>query len=165
MNQSSSPLPELPALGFLSEVSSEHRAFLASFGKFLRPRKGDVFIAEGGPQESLSLVLSGTLHAVSSAGERQLLLASLGAGDSLGEINLFDPATASATVIARSDTLIWTISAGELNVLFEADPVASLSIMKGLLCQVSKRIRNMNEKLAMSELKASFHDYWSIELP
>jgi hypothetical protein len=37
---SSSPLPELPAIGFLADVDSSHREFLASFGKFLRPHDG-----------------------------------------------------------------------------------------------------------------------------
>jgi len=163
MNQPSSPLPELPAIGFLSEVSEEHRAFLTSFGKFLRPANGDVVISENHPQDSLNLILSGTLHVTSDSDGRPFLLASLGEGDSLGEINLFDPAKASATVISRGHSLIWSITRDELDNLIESDPTAGLSVMKGLLRQLSRRIRQMNEKLATSEQKASFHDFWSTE--
>ena len=158
---SSSPLPELPAIGFLSEASQEHRQFFTSFGKFLRPDSGNVIIQEGEAQESLCLILSGTLHVVANSAERPILLAKLSKGDSLGEVNLMDPAAASATVIARESCLIWTVTRDELNGLLAADPEAGLAVMKGLLRQLSSRIRQMNQKLIGSEEKASFNDYWS----
>ena len=72
-----------------------------------------------------------------------------------------DPAAASATVIARESCLIWTVTRDELNGLLAADPEAGLAVMKGLLRQLSSRIRQMNQKLIGSEEKASFNDYWS----
>jgi CRP/FNR family cyclic AMP-dependent transcriptional regulator len=161
MSDPSTPLSELPAIGFLAEVSSEHRAFLACFGKFLRPKSGDVLIGEGDPQESLYVILSGSLHIVTNASERQMLLASLGAGDSFGEINLFDPGMASATAIFRSSGLVWSLSRDELDAFLEADSGAGVCVLRGLLRQVSKRIRSMNEKLATSEQRASIHNFWS----
>ena len=156
----SSPLPELPAIGFLADVDESHRAFLASFGSFVRPHAGEVLIEEGKAQENLYLILSGLLHVVAGAGGRDLLVASLGAGDSLGEVNIFDPATASASVIARSECLIWRISAAELEGFFEADPVAGVSFMTGLLRLAGHRIRAMNAKLAESEEKSALHSFW-----
>ena len=163
MNPSSSPLPELPDVGFLAEVPSDHRAFLTGFGRFLRFHKDDIVIAEGTPQESLSLVLAGTMHVISTADERPILLATLGEGDSIGEINLFDPATASATVIARSECLTWSITRSELDGLVDADLTTGLSVMKGLLRQLSRRVRHMNEKLATSE--KWINDYWKTSTP
>lgn len=157
---SSSPLPELPALGFLAEVDSSHRGFLASFGSFVRPKNGEAVIGEGTDQNCLYLILAGVLHVVVSAGERSLLVAVLGAGDSLGEVNVFDPASASASVIARSDCLIWRISGDELGAFFAADAEGGVQLMHGLLRLAAKRIRAMNEKLVDSEEKASFHDFW-----
>lgn len=157
---SSSPLPELPAIGFLSEVDASHREFLASFGSFVRPHNGESLIEQDKAQENLYLIISGMLHVVASAGGRDLLVASLGAGDSLGEVNVFDPATASASVIARSECLIWRISASELEGFFESDPVAGVAFMKGLLRLVGHRIRAMNSKLAESEEKSALHSFW-----
>ena len=130
---------------------------MGCFGKFLRPENGDVLIEEGAQQESLYIILKGSLHVVSNAEDRQILLASLGEGDSSGEINLFDPSTASATAILRSNGLIWTISRDELNAFLDADPIAGVAVLRGLLQQVSKRIRGMNEKLLTSEQRASLH--------
>ena len=157
---SSSPLPELPAVGFLNEVASSHREFLASFGRFVRPKNGETVIEEGAEQNCLYLILTGMLHVVVAAGERALLVATLGAGDSLGEVNIFDPASASASVIARSDCLIWRISGDELGAFFAADAEGGVELMHGLLRLAAKRIRAMNAKLVDSEEKASFHDFW-----
>jgi len=162
----SSPPPtinpsELPACGFLAEVSAEHRAFLACYGKFLRPKTGDVLITAGDCQESLYVILTGILHIVATAAERQVLLATLGEGDSIGEINLFDPDKASATAIARSNGLVWTLSRDELDAFLEADPAAGLAVLRGLLRQMSKRIRHMNEKLATVEERTSFHELFT----
>jgi CRP-like cAMP-binding protein len=161
MNQPSAPISELPGIGFLAEVSSEHRSFLACFGRFLRPQPGDVLITEGDRQDALYVVLSGNLHIVSNFADRPALLASLGEGDSIGEINLFDPATASATAVCRASGLVWSLSRDELNSFLEADPGAGVSVLRGLLCQVAKRIRSMNEKLATAEERSSLHNYWN----
>jgi CRP/FNR family cyclic AMP-dependent transcriptional regulator len=161
MQPAPSPATELPAAGFLSDVSSEHRAFLACFGRFLRPAAGEVLIEEGDAQESLYVILSGTLHIVASHTTRPILLAAFGEGDSIGEINLFDPATASATAVVRTNCLIWTLTREELESFLAADPVAGVSVMKGLLRQVAQRIRSMNEKLATAEQRASIQNFWT----
>jgi len=161
MNPPDASPSELPAIGFLSEISSEHRSFLACFGRFIRPKIGDVLIQAGDCQESLYIILSGILHIVASSGERQVLLATLGGGDSMGEINLFDPDKASATAIVRGSGLVWALSREELDGFLAADPVAGVEVLRGLLRQVSKRIRNMNEKLATVEERMSLHNFWT----
>jgi len=155
------PESELPAVGFLADVSSEHRAFLACFGRFLRPSSGDVLIKEGDPQESLYMILAGTLHIISEGADRQMLLATLGEGDCFGEVNLFDPGTASASAVFRSSGLVWALSRDELKAFLEADPAAGVAVLQGLLHQASSRIRHMNEKLADAEQRASFHHFWT----
>lgn len=161
MQPASSPATKLPDVGFLSDVSAEHRAFLACFGKFLRPESGDVLIQEGTAQEALFVILEGTLHVVESYGERPILLAAFGVGDSIGEINLFDPAMASATAIMRTSGLVWALSRDELEAFLDADPAAGVSVMRGLLRQVARRIRSMNEKLASAEQRASIQNFWT----
>ncbi|WP_367873521.1 Crp/Fnr family transcriptional regulator [Luteolibacter sp. Populi] len=157
---SSSPLTELPAIGFLSDLDASHREFFSGFGSFVRPQTGEALIEEGKPQGNLYLILSGLLHVVAAAGGRNILVAALGAGDSLGEVNIFDPATASASVVAKSECLIWRISAEELEALFDSDPIAGVALMKGLLRLAGHRIRSMNAKLAESEEKSAMHSFW-----
>lgn len=151
---------ELPNLGFLSQVSSEHRSFLSCFGKFLRPEIGNVMIKEGESQDSLYIILEGHLHIVSEVDGRQVLIASLAEGDAIGEVNLFDPGKASASVVVRSSSLVWSLTRSELNAFVDAEPLAGISVFRGLLAQASKRIRSMNEKLATADQKSSLHHYW-----
>jgi len=160
MKDLSSCSTELPSLGFLSDVSSEHRAFLACFGKYHRPEAGTVLITEGEKQDSLYIILHGNLHIVTEVEGRQVLIASLGEGDAIGEVNLFDPGNASASVIVRSPSVIWSLTREELNAFVEADSEACIAVFRGLLAQVSRRIRSMNEKLANADKKSSLHHYW-----
>lgn len=123
-------------------------------------------IDEGAAQDSLHVILAGKLHIVTEVNnERPLLLASLGPGDSMGEINLFDPGTASASAIARGSALVWSLSRSELDAFLEADPVIGVSVLRALLGQLSQRIRVMNEKLATAEKKSSLHDFWKNSQP
>jgi CRP-like cAMP-binding protein len=159
----SSSLPELPAVGFLAGMESSHRQFLAGFGEFIRPKNGEMVIFEGAVQNCLHFILSGTLHVVTAAGGRALLIASLSAGDSIGEVNVFDPARASASVLARSECLIWRITGDELKAFFAADKEGGIELMQVLLRVAAKRIRAMNAKLVDSEERASFHDFWKTD--
>ena len=161
MTTSQTPQNQLPAIGFLAEVPAEHRDFLACFGKFQRLDNGDVLIREGDDQESLYVILSGTLHILSEASGRALLLASLKAGDSIGEINLFDPAIASATATARSSCLVWSLTRAQLDAFQDADATAAVPVLRGLLRQCARRIRSMNDKLATLEEKSAMHNLWS----
>lgn len=161
MSDSTTSVPELPSSGFLAGVSAEHRAFLGCFGKFLRPADGAVLIEEGQAQDSLYVALTGQMHVLSAAGNRQVLLAKVSEGESIGEINLFDPGKASATVIARGTCVIWTLSHEELDSFLAADPLAGVGVLKGLLAQMARRIRSTNEKLLTAEQRASFHEFWS----
>jgi CRP-like cAMP-binding protein len=153
---------QLPALGFLAGIPEEHRSFLACYGKYHRPQEGETVILEGAAQDSLYVILTGKLHiVVGSSGDRPRLLASLGPGDSMGEINLFDPGTASASAIARGNVLVWSLSRTELDSFLEADPVIGVPVLRALLSQMSARIRVMNGKLATAEKMSSLHDFWN----
>ena len=90
-----------------------------------------------------------------------MLLGALGEGDSLGEVNLFDPATASATAVSRTPCLIWTLTRAEFEGFLAADPAAGLSVLKGLLQQFARRMRGLNEKVFSAEQRASLHQFWT----
>lgn len=155
-----SAAPELPSVGILSELDPSNLAFLASYGKFVRPAEGDTLIEQGKPQDSLYIILTGIVHVTAQAGGRTLLVKTYGSGDSFGEVNLFDPASASASVVAKSDCTIWKISGSELEGFLNADPSAGVQLSAALLRSLSRHLRAMNAKLAESEDKAALHSFW-----
>ena len=151
----------LPAIGLLAALPAEHRSFLACFGTYHRSEVGDMLINEGEPQDSLHVILAGKLHIVSAATGRPMLLATLGEGDSIGEVNLFDRGTASASAVVKENALIWSLSRAELDVFLEADSAIGMSVLRGLLSQLSRRIRKMNDRLTTENERAAINRSWS----
>lgn len=145
----SSPLqrPELPAIGIVENLAGEDRALLCSYGSFQFLQPGGVLIEQGSQQESLYLVLHGELHAVRRDEGREILLGLIRQGESIGEVNIFDPGTASATVRAVTPTQIWHIERAALNDFFQTYPEASVTLAVHIASILSRRLRGLSAKL------------------
>jgi len=76
------------------------------------------------------------------------LIARVEAGETIGEVNVFDPAVASANVIAKEFSQIWRASRADVDAFIAAYPDAAAPLLAGLLTCLCHRIRRMNEKLA-----------------
>lgn len=142
--------PELPALGFAADLSDKDRKDLGSYGEFITAKEGDMLIDEGKPQNSLFLVVFGNFHVQTDATGRVVLLGLLKSGDTVGEVNIFDPGKASASVVARNLGQIWKIDRTRLEDFLEAHPEAAARLLVGVATQLSKRLRKTNEKVAMA---------------
>ena len=143
--------PELPRFGILKEMEDEDRLHLSDFGEFLPAHPKQQIITNGKPQDSLYFVISGVLHVHLSVDGREKLISRIGAGESLGEVNLFDPAMASASVTAQEFSQIWRANRADLEAFVEAYPKASCVLVSGILAGMSRRIRNMNDRLTDHE--------------
>ncbi len=139
---------DLPALGFAKELAEEERKQLAAFGTFNVAESGEHIIEEGKPQDALFLVISGNLHVQTSQTGRAILLNSLRAGDTIGEMNIFDPQAASATVSANEFSVLWSISRDKLQSYMDSHPVAAGRLLLNVATLLSKRLRKTNEKAA-----------------
>ena len=142
--------PQLPALGFASELDETARAALESFGEFVTVNEGEHLIEEGQPQDSLFLVISGNFHVSTHATGRDVLLGQLKAGNTMGEVNIFDPGLASATVTAHSLSQAWKTDRSSLEQFFEENAESAARVLVGIATQLSKRLRKTNEKVAMA---------------
>ncbi|MEO0445598.1 MAG: cyclic nucleotide-binding domain-containing protein [Verrucomicrobiota bacterium] len=143
--------PEIPALGFASDFSQDERHLMGTFGEFIVADPGQDLIQEGNSQDSLFLVVSGAVHVQTSQTGRTILLNTLRAGDSVGEINIFDPGEASATVSANEFSILWSISRASLKEFMKEHPSASGKLLLSIATQLSKRLREMNEKVAVAQ--------------
>ncbi len=144
--------PELPAIGFVADLSDDDRLLLSSYGEFASFKANQTVIEQGQPQDSLYLVLSGLLHARRAVEDRELLLGRIEAGASLGEVNIFDPDVASATVIAVEFSQVWRINREDLEAFLETSPVAGGNLLVGIATQLSKRLRETNQRLVAAQL-------------
>ena len=140
----------LPEMGFASDFDSEERTQLGNFGEFILLQDGETLIEEGHNQDSLFMVVSGTFHVQTVVTGRPVLLGSLKAGDTVGEVNIFDSGIASASVVSRSLSEVWKIDRGRLEQYLEAHPRTAARLLVNVATQLSKRLRKTNEKVAMA---------------
>jgi CRP-like cAMP-binding protein len=141
--------PELPAKGIIEPLGDDDRLLLSSYGEFLPVHERQVLIEEGNQQNTLYYVISGTLHASTTRSGRPVLLGRIGAGETIGEINIFHPGLASATVTAIEFTQIWRIDRQSLEDFMNVSPLPASHLLIGIASTLSRRLRETNDKVAM----------------
>jgi len=140
----------LPEIGFVANFSEAERTTLGSFGEFLSLSEGDCLIDQGHTQDSLFLIIFGTFHVQTGATGRPVLLGTLRTGDSVGEINMFDPGEASASVISKSISQVWKIDRVRLEQYLGEHPREAVQLLVSIATQLSKRLRKTNDKVALA---------------
>jgi len=138
---------ELPAIGFAAELSDSDRQALSCFGEFLPGNPDEPLIKEGAEQSSLYFVVSGKLHAQTETDGRRVLLGRLEKGDIIGEVNIFDPGTASATVLPIEFSQLWRLDRAGFDQLVKEEPALATKILTAIATQLSKRLRETNDKV------------------
>ncbi len=141
---------ELPAIGFAEDLSQEERQSMGSFGEFITVTEGDVLITEGKEQDALFLVVFGNFHVQTETTGRVVLLGRLKSGDTMGEMNIFDPGEASASVVAKTLSQVWRIDRQNLENFLESHPKTASRVLVNIATQLSKRLRRTNEKVALA---------------
>lgn len=152
--------PEIPSLGIVANLAEQDRALLGNYGEFLPVHAEQTLITEGHAQDSLFFVISGVLHVHTEVNGRTVLLTRVVAGESLGEVNIFDPANASASVTAKEFSQVWRAARADLDAFVTAYPEAGAILLCGIIQVMSRRIRHMNEKLADRESMTNAASNW-----
>lgn len=140
----------LPEMGFVQSLNEDERSKFGSYGEFLSLNDGEVLIQEGHNQDSLFLIVFGQFHVQTETTGRSVLLGNLKAGDTVGEINIFDSGRASASVVCKSLSQVWRIDKARLEDYLEAEPETASRVLVNIATQLSKRLRKTNEKVAMA---------------
>ncbi|MEP4048734.1 MAG: cyclic nucleotide-binding domain-containing protein [Luteolibacter sp.] len=152
--------PELPPVGIVAEMDPADRALLGNYGEFLPAQAGQLLIEVDQDQEYLYVVISGLLHVTIMVEGRVKLVARIEAGETFGEVNVFDPAKASATVTAQEFSQIWKANRSEIDEFIKTYPQAGADLLKGIVTVMCRRIRNMNEKLADNHIVEILGKFW-----
>ncbi|MEJ6573426.1 MAG: Crp/Fnr family transcriptional regulator [Akkermansiaceae bacterium] len=152
--------PHLPAMGLVAGLDEEDRLLLSGYGDFLPVQQDQVLIEEGQTQDSLYFVISGVLHVHTDNDNKRTLIARVQAGESLGEINIFDPGTASASVTSKSFSQVWKATREDIEAFMVAYPQPGNLLLTALVREMSRRIRHMNDKLVAVEAEAAYQNFW-----
>jgi len=107
-------------------------------------------VAEGAQMHEFYIVGTGVVHVRRLSQDHEVLLARIGHGGFFGEINLFEEATATASVYAMDDVRLAVIANSTFRGFMSSRPDIGYKITARLLNEVSSRLRQTNERLVHS---------------
>jgi len=111
-------------------------------------------IEEGTPVKNFSIVLDGVVHIRRLAAKREMLLGRLGPGGFFGEINLFDPGVATASIYAMKPTRLAYLDYEAFHQFMESNPASGYKIASSMMTEMARRLRQTSARLVNTA-------YWS----
>jgi len=130
-------------------LSAAEMKLLATFSTEERFREGSMIFREGERGDKLYIVLDGRVRIskfIPGVGEEALTV--LDRGDFFGEMALIDDKPRSADAKSHEhDATVLSIDRATLNEILSMDPHASLQFLNLLCRMISRRLREINEKI------------------
>jgi len=130
-------------------LSAAEMKLLATFSAEERFRAGSTIFREGDGGDKLYIVLNGRIRIskfIPGVGEEALAV--LDRGDFFGEMALIDDQPRSADAKAHeTDATVLSIDRATLNEILSMDPHASLQFLNLLCRMISRRLREINDKI------------------
>ncbi len=120
-------LRKVSLLADLSESDLDH---LSRMVEVVQLPAGVQLFAEGSPSDRAYIIQEGQVDILKTSATGDILLATREAGDVIGEMSLLDDAPRLASVRARTDSVLLTISQEQFNHLLEASPAATRTILQ-----------------------------------
>jgi CRP/FNR family transcriptional regulator, cyclic AMP receptor protein len=143
---------ELRPEGILSHVSAQDLETLKFYGVFGEYGPGEIVVNEGAEQDRLYVIISGKLNVIIQSAGTEVLLGSIGTGDCIGEISIFEPGVASATVKVVETAVLWHLDVAALQNFFEQVPAAGGMLMLGIAQLLSRRLRLANQAILANRM-------------
>ena len=103
---------------------------------------GADIITEGAPNDKIRFILEGNVAAM----KREITLFHFKEGDTFGEMEVLDVMPSVATIKAMTPTKVMSISNRNLRQIYKNDIKAFALIIMNLARDISRRLRNMDEK-------------------
>lgn len=111
---------------------------------------GTKLIVQGTPSEDVLFVESG--HAsveIAGGDETPVHIASVGAGDIIGEIAFYLGDQRSASVVAEDEMVVWRLSQESIERLQREAPAAALEFHRGMAAMLSRRLARTSRHLSI----------------
>jgi CRP/FNR family transcriptional regulator, cyclic AMP receptor protein len=116
--------------------------------KKIAPR--EKIVAEGVVMHEFFVICAGVVHVRRLSHNHEVLLARMPVGGFFGEMNLFDEATATASVYAMGEVEVAVCTNATLRGFMASRPDIGYKITARLLAEVCQRLRQTNERLVHS---------------
>ncbi|MCL5998746.1 MAG: cyclic nucleotide-binding domain-containing protein [Chloroflexi bacterium] len=140
-------LRQLPLFAGLPEDDLER---LYNMAETVQVPAGTLLIEEGAMGDSLYIVLSGEFEVTKHSAQEEVVLATLGVGEVVGEMALLEQTPRSASVRALQESSVLKVSQWSFQELVCTSPATMLAILR----TVTSRLRSTEAMLRQSEKMA-----------
>ncbi len=140
------PAAQLRTLELFHEFTATEIESLSSLADMETFEAGSTIVSQDDPGDAMYLIVQGSARVMHRAGERQLELATLHAGEFFGEFALVDDGPRSADVIAVDRCELVKISQGVLRALAGVYPGAAFKLLAAIGRAMVARARANNRK-------------------
>ncbi len=128
---------------FFRELTPDELLGIMAISRREQYSMGQKVFEAGAPGDSFYIVKRGSVMVKNGP----IVLATLGVGDTIGEMTFVDRGERSATVAAIEETELLRISCSALEGLFEQQPQMAAKIYRAIATLLSQRLREMDETL------------------
>jgi CRP-like cAMP-binding protein len=140
----------LRAIPFFQKLTDLEVTELAALIEVRDHKRGDRIVEEAAVPAGFYIIQHGVVHVRRRANTREMLLTTLGPGAFFGEINLFDPGVATASIYAKSDCRLALIPYDRFRAYMDQHTHAGYRIASAILAEVAHRLRTTSARLANS---------------
>jgi CRP-like cAMP-binding protein len=147
---------KLPRSGILSFMDDDAREQFGSHGSVIATAPGEVLMREGEVNTKLYIVLAGTFNITCGVTGHEVLIDTVGVGDCLGEVAIFNPDKASATVKSLQQGRLWTIEVDALQEFLFEWPDYGCAALLGIDIILSRRLKRANSVISYHEILPGF---------
>lgn len=146
----------LRAVRILQDLTDSELESFANLLTVREVKKGERILQEGSLVSHLYIVCDGSVHVRRLARTREMLMGRLGVGAFFGEINLFDPGTATASIYAMGTptTRLAVVDYETLRNFLGSNPAVGYKIVSSMMTEMSQRLRQTSARLVNTV-------YWS----
>ena len=140
----------LRAIPFFQKLTDDELQALAGLVETRDYKRGDRILEEGAVSTGFYIIHHGVVHVRRRANTHEMLLTMLGPGSFFGEISLFDPGRATASIYAKKDSRLDWIPNDRFRAFMEKHPHAGYRIASAILAEVAHRLSTTSARLAKS---------------
>lgn len=126
---------------------------LTQFNKILGVQPmaaGEQIVGEGEAADRMFVIVSGRVEVRRRQGDRDQVLATLGANEHFGEISLIDRRPRSASVVAIEDGELCVLLRQDVQRILDAFPEIKLKVYENFLESLCERLRAANDHLLIA---------------
>jgi CRP/FNR family cyclic AMP-dependent transcriptional regulator len=144
----------LRTVSILRKLSEEEMRAFCSLLSLREYQPKDQVLEEGKVVKNFYIICDGVVHIRRMAGKREMLLGRLGPGGFFGEINLFDPGTATASIYAMKPTRIAYLDHEAFHNFMQCNSTIGYKIVSSMMTEMARRLRQTSARLVNTA-------YWS----